>query len=485
MLNLISNKSLYNNKSLINGEWKDADTMETFKVVNPADGTVIGNVPNMREGETKDAITAASNAFSLWKNYSATERAAYLKKWHRLIIENIDDLAKILTIEQGKPLAEAKGEILYGASFVEWFAEEARRIYGDVIPGHTRDSRIIVLKQPIGVVGAITPWNFPNAMITRKVAPALAAGCTVVIKPSELTPFSALAIAKLAEEAGFPKGVINIITSNQPVSVGNELTSNPLVKKISFTGSTKVGKLLMQQCATTVKKISMELGGNAPFIVFNDANIDMAVEGAIASKYRNAGQTCVCTNRIFIQSEVIMEFTKKYTEAVKKLKVENGQNLTSDIGPLINEEAINKVDDLISSAIENGAELALGGKRHSLGKLYYEPTILSNVNSKMEIANAEIFGPVSTIFQFETEEEVIQLANDTPYGLASYFYGNNLSQVWRVAEALEYGMVGVNTGKISTTVAPFGGVKESGIGREGSKYGIDEYVVTKYINFSI
>jgi len=485
MQNLISNKSLYNTKSFINGEWKDSENFETFEIVNPSDGSIIGTVPNLGEKEVREAITAASNAFSLWKNYSATERAVYLKKWHQLILENTDDLARILTIEQGKPLAEAKEEVLYGASFVEWFAEEARRIYGDVIPGNTKDSRIIVLKQPIGVVGAITPWNFPNAMITRKVAPALAAGCTVVLKPSELTPFSAIAITKLAEEAGFPKGVINILTSNKPIHVGNELTSNPLVKKISFTGSTRVGKILMQQCATTVKKVSMELGGNAPFIVFNDANIDKAVEGAIASKYRNAGQTCVCTNRIFIQNEVVSEFTTKFTEAVKKLKVEDGQNATSDIGPLINEEAINKVDTLIGSAIENGAKLILGGKRHSLGKLYYEPTILCNVNAKMKIAAEEIFGPISTIFQFETEEEVIQLANDTPYGLASYFYGNNLNQMWRVAEALEYGMVGINTGRISSTVAPFGGIKESGIGREGSKYGIDEYVVTKYLNFSI
>ncbi|WP_405415732.1 NAD-dependent succinate-semialdehyde dehydrogenase [Maribacter sp. Asnod1-A12] len=476
---------LLKDKSFINGLWVNAFSSDRFDIVNPANQLVIGSVPDMKTTETKDAIEAAHCAFKKWKNYSATERASYLKKWHQLILDNIEDLAKILTIEQGKPLAEAKGEILYGASFIEWFAEEARRVYGDVIPGHTRDSRIIVLKQPIGVVGAITPWNFPNAMITRKVAPALAAGCTVVIKPSELTPFSALALAQLAEEAGFPKGVINIVTSKSPISVGSELTTNPLVKKISFTGSTRVGKLLMQQCAASVKKVSMELGGNAPFIVFNDADIDKAVVGAIASKYRNAGQTCVCTNRIFVQSKVANEFIEKYTKAVKKLKVADGLDSECTIGPLINKEAVTKVEKLVDSAINEGASLVIGGKKNELGDLFYEPTILTNVTTSMEIANAEIFGPISTLFQFETEQEVIQMANDTPYGLASYFYGNNMSQIWRVAEALEYGMVGVNTGSISTTVAPFGGIKESGIGREGSKYGIDEYVVTKYINFSI
>ena len=481
----LSNPSLFCTKTLINGVWKNATSGETFIVTNPASGYPIGKVPNIEQVETKEAIDAAEKAFSIWKTYTAGERANMLKKWHQLIITNIEDLATILTLEQGKPIAEAKREILYGASFIEWFAEEARRVYGDVIPGHTKDTRIIVLKQPIGVVGAITPWNFPNAMITRKIAPALAAGCTVVIKPSELTPFSALAIGKLAEDAGIPKGVINIITTTKADIVGNILTTEPLIKKISFTGSTQIGKLLMKQSASSVKKVSMELGGNAPFIVFKDADIDKAVAGAIASKYRNAGQTCICTNRIFVQKEVKAIFTEKYMAAVKNLNVDHGLSDSCDIGPLINQAAITKVNNLVNNAIEQGAKLILGGKRHSLGELFYEPTILTNVTTEMNIAKTEIFGPIATVFEFTSEKEAITLANDTPYGLAAYFYGNTMSQIWRVAEALDYGMVGINTGNISTPVAPFGGVKESGIGREGSKYGIDEYVITKYLNFSI
>ena len=481
----LNNPDLLINKAYINGKWVQANNNTTFNVTNPSDQSLIGNVPDLGVAETRKAIESANKALTGWKKISAGDRSKFLRRWYDLIIENIDDLAKILTLEQGKPLNEAKGEILYGASFVEWFAEEARRIYGDVIPGNTASSRILVLKQPIGVVGAITPWNFPNAMITRKIAPALAAGCTVVIKPAGLTPFSALAIVKLAEMAGFPKGVINILTTTDSVSVGGELTSNKIVKKISFTGSTKIGKLLMKQCADTVKKMSLELGGNAPFIVFNDADIDLAIEGAIASKYRNAGQTCVCTNRIFVQNDILDAFKEKYVIAVNKLKVGDGMENNIEIGPLINKEAVENVRNLVKDSLDNGATLLTGGKSHKLGNLFYEPTVICDVNHDMLIANEEIFGPVSTIFNFENEEEVIEMANATPYGLAAYFYGNDNGLIWRVSEALEYGMVGVNTGQISTTVAPFGGIKESGIGREGSKYGIDEYVVTKYINIKI
>ncbi len=481
----LNNSNLFIEKAFINGKWLTADNNSSFHVVNPSDGSIIGSVPDMRAEETKRAINAADLAFKLWKKQSAEYRSKLLRKWYDLIIENADDLAKILTLEQGKPLAEAKGEVLYGASFVEWFAEEAKRIYGDVIPGNTANSRIVVLKQPIGVVGAITPWNFPNAMITRKVGPALAAGCTVVLKPPALTPFSALALAKLAEMAGFPPGVFNIITTAKSSVVGAELTSSTIVKKLSFTGSTKIGKLLIKQCADTVKKVSMELGGNAPFIVFNDADLDKAVEGAIASKYRNAGQTCVCTNRILVQSGIKDEFLKHYVKAVEKLKVGDGMENDVEIGPLIDQGAIDKVEDLVKDALSNGASLMTGGEKYKKGSLYYQPTVICDVTPQMNIADEEIFGPVSTIFTFETEEEAIQIANDTPFGLASYFYGNNMSQIWRVAEALEYGMVGINTGKISTTVAPFGGIKESGNGREGSKYGIDEYTEIKYLNFEI
>ena len=485
MIDNLSDKNLFVEKAYVNGKWQHAYSEKTFEVTGPADGKVIGKVPDMSTAETRDAVEAARMALEKWKAFSASERARLLKKWHSLMVEKAGDLARILTVEQGKPLDEARGEIMYGASFVEWFAEEARRVYGDVIPGPTRDTRIVVIKQPIGVVGAITPWNFPNAMITRKIAPALAAGCTVVVKPASQTPFSALALAKLAEEAGFPPGVINMVTGASASTIGEELTRNPAVKKISFTGSTKTGKLLMKQSADTVKKISLELGGNAPFIVFDDADIEEAVHGAIASKYRNAGQTCVCANRIFVQSSIAEAFTEQYVKAVKALKVGNGLEKDTDIGPLINEEAVKNVEQLVAQAIEAGAERITGGKPHALGGLFYEPTVLCNVTSAMDIAKEEIFGPVSAIFQFDTEEEVIGEANHTPYGLASYFYGSDISRIWRVAEALEYGMVGVNTGSISTTVAPFGGIKESGFGREGSRYGIEEYVITKYLNFKI
>ncbi len=481
----LNNPELFTEKCFINGQWVEADDQKSFEVRNPSDNSLIGHVPDMRAEETKKAIAAAEKAFHSWKKESAEHRSKLLRKWFDLMIENVDDLGKILTLEQGKPLAEAKGEVLYGASFVEWFSEEAKRIYGDVIPGNTTHSRIVVLKQPVGVVAAITPWNFPNAMITRKVGPALAAGCTVVLKPPGLTPYSALALAKLAEMAGFPPGVFNIVTTAKSSVVGKELTSSKIVKKLSFTGSTEIGKLLMKQCAETVKKVSMELGGNAPFIVFNDADVEKAVEGAIASKYRNAGQTCVCTNRILVQSGIKEEFLKHYVKAVDNLKVGDGMQENVEIGPLIDQDAIDKVEDLVKDALDNGASLMTGGNKFKPDSLYYQPTVICDVTSQMNIADEEIFGPVSTIFEFETEEEAIQIANDTPFGLASYFYGNNMSQIWRVAEALEYGMVGINTGKISTTVAPFGGIKESGVGREGSKYGIDEYVEIKYLNFEL
>jgi succinate-semialdehyde dehydrogenase/glutarate-semialdehyde dehydrogenase len=404
-------------------------------------------------------------------------------KWYQLQKENLDDLAKILTLEQGKPLTESKGEVLYGASFVEWFAEEAKRNYGDTIPGHTADKRIVVIKQAVGVVGAITPWNFPSAMITRKVAPALAAGCTVVIKPAQLTPLSALALAELADEAGFPPGVINIISSNKSSEVGKEMCSNTTVKKISFTGSTHVGKILLKQCADTVKKVSMELGGNAPFIVFDDADIEAAVEGAVASKFRNAGQTCVCSNRIFAQDVIYDEFTRKFAEAVKAQKIGFGMDINTVIGPMVEEKAIKFVEGVVKDAKSKGANILVGGKRFGsdANSLIFEPTVLTNVDNTMDVYNQEIFGPVAPVFKFSTEEEVIKLANDTPYGLASYFYGRDYARIWRVAEALEYGMVGINTGAISTAVAPFGGIKESGFGREGSKYGMDDYLNIKYM----
>lgn len=477
----LNNKALFKTQGYINGEWRDSKNGKSIEVNNPFSKEIVGRVPDMRGEECVEAIDAAYTAFKEWKNYSATERGQILRRWYELQMENIDDLAKILTIEQGKPLAEAKGEIRYGASFVEWFAEEARRVYGDVIPGHGRDKRITVIKQPIGVVAAITPWNFPSAMITRKVAPALAAGCTVVIKPSELTPLSALALGELAEQAGFPAGVLNIITTSDASTVGKELTSNPKVKKISFTGSTKVGKILLRQSADSVKKVSMELGGNAPFIVFDDADIEGAVEGAIASKFRNAGQTCVCTNRIFAQEGIYDEFVTKLVKAVAQLKLGDGLKEGIHIGPLIEPKALAFVDRVVDDARLNGATILTGGKISTSNSLIYEPTIVINTTTKMMVFQEEIFGPIAPVFKFKTEQEVIELANDTPFGLASYFYGRDYAKIWRVAEALEYGMVGINTGMISTTVAPFGGIKQSGFGREGSKYGIDDFVNIKYM----
>ncbi len=471
---------LLRTKSYINGKWVTGH--RKFSVTNPYDQSLVAEVEDLSRDQCRTAIQHANDAFKVWKKYAAAERAAILRKWYELQMEHAEELAYLLTLEQGKPLAEALGEIKYGASFVEWFAEEARRVYGDTIPGHKRDIRITTIKQPVGVVAAITPWNFPNAMITRKVAPALAAGCTVVIKPAELTPLSALALAELADQAGFPPGVINIIVSSQASEIGKEMCANPLVRKLSFTGSTRVGKILMRQCADTVKKVSMELGGNAPFIVFDDADVDAAVAGAIASKYRNAGQTCVCTNRLFVQENIYDAFLEKYTAAVKKLTVGNGIDSAVVIGPMIEEKAVVSVEKIVQNAIDNGGKLVTGGKRvGAADSLLFEPTIISNAQRNMQVFTKEIFGPITPIFKFETEAEVIELANDTPYGLASYFYGSDYARIWRIAEALEYGMVGINTGMISTTVAPFGGIKESGFGREGSKYGMDDYLEIKYM----
>jgi len=471
---------LLKTKSYVNGEWKTGQ--QKFNVYNPYDGSVIAAVEDLNKADCHEAIIAAHDAFRIWRKYTAGERAQILKKWYDLQMEHAEDLAKILTLEQGKPFQEALGEVKYGASFVEWFAEEARRNYGDVIPGHHRDKRITIIKQPVGVVAAITPWNFPNAMITRKVAPALAAGCTVVIKPPQLTPLSALALAELADQAGFPPGVVNIITTSQAKEVGQEMCSHPLVRKLSFTGSTGVGKILMKQCVDTVKKVSMELGGNAPFIIFSDADIGSAVQGVIDSKFRNAGQTCVCTNRIFVQDEVYDEFVQKFAQAVSQLKIGNGMEERTDIGPLIEEKAILFVEEVVRDARVMGATVLAGGKRHGgSDSLIYEPTIIADATRDMKVFQEEIFGPVAPVFKFKTEEEVIEMANDTPYGLASYFYGRDYAMIWRVAEALEYGMVGINTGTISTTVAPFGGIKESGFGREGSKYGMDDYLEIKYM----
>ncbi len=464
-------------EAYINGEWMVKN--KTFAVTNPFDNTEIAQVADCDRNDAKIAIEAAHQAFQSWRKLTANERSKILKKWYQLQMENVDALARLLTIEQGKPLAEAQGEIKYGASFVEWFAEEARRLYGDVIPGHGSDKRITIIKQPIGVVGAITPWNFPNAMITRKVAPALAAGCTVVIKPSDLTPLSALALAELAGQADFPPGVFNVITCKNPVEIGEELTTNPLVKKVSFTGSTSVGKRLLKQAADQVKKVSLELGGNAPFIVFEDADIDAAVDGCMASKFRNAGQTCVCSNRIFVQENIQAEFTRKLSEKIKTLKLGNGLEEGVAIGPMINEKAISKIEKLLDDAVSKGAKIPVGGSKKK--GLFFNPTLVCAVNPAMNIFKEEIFGPVAAVYSFETEAEVIQLANDTEYGLAAYFYGKDYARIWRVSEALEYGMVGINTGMISTAVAPFGGIKESGFGREGSKYGMDDFVNIKYM----
>lgn len=481
----IKNTSLLRQQAYINGQWRNARDNKFYPITNPFDGKTIAQAPDMGAEETREAIEAAHAAFPAWRDKTAAERASTLRRWFDLQMANARDLALILTTEQGKPLAEALGEIKYGASFVEWFAEEARRIYGDLIPGHAIDKRIVTLKQPVGVVAAITPWNFPNAMIARKVAPALAAGCTFVVKPAEDTPLSALALAALAEEAGIPAGVFNVVTTSNPVPVGAELTGNPLVRKLSFTGSTQVGKLLMLQCASTVKKVSLELGGNAPFIVFDDADVDAAVQGAIASKYRNAGQTCVCANRLFAQEGIYHEFVNKLSQAVHRQKVGSGLEKGVTIGPLINRKALEKVERLVGDAVAKGAKVLAGGKRHSLGGTFYEPTVLAGASTDMALSREEIFGPVAPVFSFKKDEEAIQMANDTTSGLAAYFYSRDISRIWRAAEALEYGMVGINTGMVSTAVAPFGGVKESGIGREGSKYGIEEFLEIKYLCFEI
>lgn len=477
----LTSGALLKQQGYINGEWCDAVTNTTFSVVNPSNLAPIADVPNMGTTETLAAIDAADKALPAWSGLTAKARAVILRKWYELILAHQEDLAQLMTTEQGKPMAEARGEVVYGASFVEWFAEEAKRVYGDVIPAHGTDKRIITLKQPIGVVAAITPWNFPIAMITRKVAPALAAGCTVVVKPGEDTPLSALALAELSRQAGIPPGVLNVITSNQSAEVGQTLCSDSRVRKLSFTGSTPVGKLLMRQCADTVKKVSLELGGNAPFIVFDDADLDSAVAGVMASKFRNAGQTCVCTNRILVQDGVHDAFIEKLITAVKALNVGDGFGADVTTGPLINTKAVAKVDRLVASAIAAGARLTQQNEIQGLNDNFYAPAVLTGVTTDMEIAKEEIFGPVATVFRFSDEAEAIHLANDTPFGLAAYFYARDIGRVWRVAEALEFGIVGINEGIISTEVAPFGGVKESGIGREGSKYGIDDFVEIKYL----
>lgn len=476
----LNEPSLFHQQAYINGIWVEACQGGVLEVTNPTDHTVLGTIPNLGAAETREAIAAAHAAGAQWRGKTAKERATIMRRWFDLIIENQSDLAVLITSEQGKPLAESLSEVTYGASFIEWFAEEAKRVYGDIIPEPLPGRRIVVIKQPIGVVAAITPWNFPVAMITRKCAPALAAGCSVVIKPAESTPFSALALAELADRAGFPKGVINIVTG-KPEGIGAELTANPVVRKLSFTGSTAVGKRLMEQCASTVKNISLELGGNAPFIVFDDADIGAAVAGVMASKYRNTGQTCVCANRLLIQENIYDEFAARLAQAVNRLIVGNGLKKETQQGPLINMAAVEKVESHINDAVVKGAKVICGGKRHALGGTFFEPTILTEVTSTMRIASEETFGPVAPLFRFKTEEEAIALANDTPYGLAAYFYSHDLGRAWRVAEALEYGIVGINEGIISTEVAPFGGFKESGIGREGSKYGIDEFLEVKYV----
>src|SRR5690348_3697315 len=476
----LKDPSLFRQQCYINGKWVDADSGKSIDVNNPATDEVLGTVPNLGAAETRRAIEAANAAWPAWRKKTAKERANILRKWFNLMMENQDDLATLMTAEQGKPLAEAKGEIAYGASFVEWFAEEGKRIYGDTIPQHQADKRIVVIKQPVGVCAAITPWNFPSAMITRKVAPAFAAGCTMVIKPAEQTPFSALALCELAERAGLPKGVINIITGDAP-AIGKELTGNPLVRKFSFTGSTEIGKLLMGQCAGTIKKVSLELGGNAPFIVFDDADIEMAVKGAIASKYRNAGQTCVCANRILVQDGVYDVFTKRLAETAGAMKVADGFEPGAVIGPLIDMKAVEKVEEHIADAVKKGAKVVLGGKRAAQGGSFFEPTVLTNVTTDMVITKEETFGPVAPLYRFKTDAEAIKMANDTEFGLAAYFYSRDIGRIWRVAEALEYGIVGINEGIISTEIAPFGGMKESGIGREGSKYGIEEFLEVKYL----
>jgi len=480
----LQDKSLFRQQAYIDGKWLDADSGQTISVNNPATGETLGTVPKMGAAETRRAIEAAERALPAWRALTAKERSARLRKWFELMLANQEDLARLMTCEQGKPLTESRGEIAYAASFFEWFAEEGKRIYGDTIPGHQPDKRLIVIKQPIGVTAAITPWNFPSAMITRKAGPALAAGCTMVVKPASQTPYSALALAELAERAGIPAGVFSVVTGSA-AAVGGELTGNPIVRKLSFTGSTDVGRQLMAECAKDIKKVSLELGGNAPFIVFDDADLDAAVEGALISKYRNNGQTCVCANRLYVQDGVYEAFVEKLKAAVARLKIGNGLDDGITTGPLIDAKAVAKVQEHIEDAKAKGAKVVTGGNPHGLGGTFFEPTILVDVPKNALVAKDETFGPLAPLFRFKDEAEVIQMANDTEFGLASYFYAKDLSRVFRVAEALEYGMVGINTGLISNELAPFGGVKASGLGREGSKYGIEDYVEIKYLCLSI
>jgi succinate-semialdehyde dehydrogenase/glutarate-semialdehyde dehydrogenase len=480
----LADARLFRQQAYVDGQWCDADSAKVIPVTNPATGETIGTVPAMGAAETRRAIAAADAAMPAWRARTAKERAKVLRSWNDLMLENQEDLARLMTAEQGKPLAESRGEIAYAASFIEWFAEEGKRVYGDTIPAHLPDKRIVVIKQPIGVCAAITPWNFPAAMITRKAGPALAAGCAMVLKPASATPFSALALAELAERAGLPKGLFSVVTGSAS-AIGGEMTANPRVRKLSFTGSTEIGKVLLRQCADTVKKTSMELGGNAPFIVFDDADLDAAAEGAIASKYRNAGQTCVCANRLLVQGGVYDAFAAKLAQRVAALKVGNGAEPGVLIGPLIDAAAVAKVEEHVSDALAKGARVVLGGRRHALGGLFYEPTILCDVDTTMKVTREETFGPVAPLFRFENEADAIRMANDTEFGLASYFYARDIARIWRVSEGLEYGMVGINTGLISNEVAPFGGVKESGLGREGSKYGIEDYLEIKYLCMSV
>ncbi len=476
----LHNQALYRQQCHINGKWVDADDGDTIDVTNPADGSVIGSVPAMGAPDTRKAIQYAYQAQASWRAMLAKERAAILRRWYELMLENQEDLALMMTLEQGKPLAESRGEIGYAASFLEWFAEEAKRVYGETIPTHQSDKRLLVIKQPVGVCVAITPWNFPSAMITRKAAPALAAGCTVVVKPATQTPLSAFALCELAQQAGLPDGVFNVITGRSE-EIGREMTGNPLVRHLSFTGSTETGRVLMKQCADSIIKVALELGGNAPFIVFDDADLDAAVDGAIVSKYRNGGQTCVCSNRIYVQDGIYDEFAEKMIAAVSGMRVGDGREDGIVQGPLINQAAVEKVEEHIADALQKGAELVLGGARHSLGGNYFQPTVLTGVSAGMKVAREETFGPLAPLFRFDHESSVIEMANDTEFGLASYFYSRDSARIWRVSEALEYGMVGINTGILSTAEVPFGGVKQSGIGREGSRHGMDEYLEMKYL----
>jgi succinate-semialdehyde dehydrogenase/glutarate-semialdehyde dehydrogenase len=476
----IQDSKFFRQHAYVGGKWIDAEDGATVAVTNPANGSTLGTVPKMGTNDARRAIDAANAAWPAWREMTAAARGKLMRRWFDLIVANADELGALMTAEQGKPLAEARGEVLYAASFIEWFAEEGKRVYGDVIPSPAGDRRIVVIKQPIGVCAAITPWNFPAAMITRKAGPALAAGCPIVVKPATSTPYSALALAALAEEAGIPAGVFNVITGDSG-SIGRELTSNPIVRKLSFTGSTEIGRVLYEQSAPTLKKLSLELGGNAPFIVFDDADLDAAVEGAIASKFRNAGQTCVCANRLYVHDKVYDAFAEKLVAAVNRIKVGPGTEAGVQQGPLIDRKAVEKVEEHIADAVSNGARVIAGGKPHALGGTFFQPTVMADVTPAMKVAKEETFGPLAPLFRFHTDEEVVGYANDTEFGLASYFYSRDIGRIWRVAEQLEYGMVGINTGLISNEVAPFGGVKQSGLGREGSHYGIDDYVVIKYL----